>query len=289
MLAAQRKQLEVRRSLVMLLTSAASVPHAIAGAYLADRHGAPPQAPRIGLSVAAALTLQRLACELAVIRAGGRPVLLAPTDTRPRVATLLDRVSGLLLSGGDDLDPRLYGGDPDSANRSDRRRDEFELQLLEAAAVRDMPVLGICRGSQLLNVACGGSVRNLRGDEALAARHGPGLRSFGGHDVQVRSASKLAAGLAAGVHRVNSFHGQAVARLGAELRVSATAQDGVIEGTEHTRRSFFVGVQWHPEIAALLEPAALGLFEELVRRADAYRGRHFLMRPTSHRTMPAAT
>ncbi len=278
----------MRRSLFLLMTAPAQVPRSIADAYLAGRHGAPPQAPRIGLSVSAALTLQRLACELAIIRAGGRPVLLRPTDTRDRTRALLERVSALLLSGGDDLDPRLYGGDPDSALHPDRRRDEFELRLLEAAAARDMPVLGICRGSEVLNVACGGSVRSIRGDEALAARHGPGLRSFGGHEVEVCCASKLAAGIRDGVQRVNSFHGQALARVGTGLRVSATAPDGVIEGIEHTSRSFFVGVQWHPEIAALLDPASLGLFAELVRRADAYRGAHFFRRPTSHRMMPAA-
>ena len=279
----------MRRSLLLLMTAPAQWPRAVAGAYLAGRHGAPPTAPRIGLSVAATLTWQRLACELAIIRAGGRPVVLAPNGGRARAGTWLERVSGLLLSGGDDLDPRVYGGDSAAALRTDRRRDEFELQLLEVAAARNLPVLGICRGSQVLNVACGGSVRSLRRDEALAARHGPGLRSFGGHAVEILGASKLAGAVFAGSQRVNSFHGQAVNRLGTGLCVCAAAADGVVEGIEHTSRSFFVGVQWHPEIAALLDPGALALFRELVRHADAYRAGQFLPRRTSHTMTPAVT
>jgi putative glutamine amidotransferase len=280
--------LEVHRSLLLLMTAPAQVPRAVAEAYLAGRQGAPPTAPRIGLSVPAGLTLPRLVCELAILRAGGRPVVLAPTGRSARADALLERISGLLLSGGDDLDPRLYAGDPDDALCPDRRRDDFELQLLEAAAARDMPVLGICRGSQVLNVACGGSVRSIRRDVALVACHGPGLRSFGGHEVEVCRDSKLGAAILPGAQRVNSFHGQALGRVGTDLRVCATAPDGIIEGIEHTSRSFFVGVQWHPEIAALLDPAALLLFRELVRRADAYRRRHFLLRPTSQAMMPAA-
>jgi putative glutamine amidotransferase len=252
------------------MSAPAQLPRAIAEAYLAGRRGAPLSAPRIGLSVSAALTLQRVACELAIIRAGGRPIMLAPPRSGNGTAALLDRVSGLLLSGGDDLDPRLYGGDLEDAFHPDRRRDEFELRLLEAAAARDLPVLGICRGSQVLNVACGGSVRSLRREKVLASHHGLGLRSLGGHDVQVGADCKLAVVLN-GTRRVNSFHGQAVERVGTGLRICATAPDGVIEGIEHARRSFSVGVQWHPEIAALLDPTALRIFEELVRRADAYR------------------
>jgi putative glutamine amidotransferase len=278
----------VRRSLALLLTAPAQLPRAIAEAYLAGRHDAPRAAPRIGLSASTALSLQRLACELALIRTGGRPVLLTPTAGPDRRDAWLDRVSGLLLSGGDDLDPRLYGGHPDDALRPDRRRDEFELRLLEIAAARDLPVLGICRGSQVLNVAFGGTLRSIRRHDALAACHAPSLRSFGGHAVTASGNSQLAAALPSGTQRVNSFHGQAIERLGTGLRVSAVAPDGTIEAIEHPGRSFFVGVQWHPEIAALLDPRALGLFRELVRRADAHRRRHFLLRPTSHAVIPAA-
>jgi putative glutamine amidotransferase len=262
----------VRRFFFMLWAAPARLPRAIADAYRVCGRAVPATAPRVGLSVASPRTLQRVACAAALLRAGGRPVLFTPTHARDRIARMLDGVSALLLSGGDDIDPRLYGGDPRSAERPNRRRDDFELQLLQDAVARDMPVLGICRGSQVLNVAQGGSVRDLRCDHSLAAYHGLGMKSFDGHDVHVRTASKLATGMSGGVQRVNSFHGQAVERLGAALQVSAAAKDGVIEGIEHTGRAFVVGVQWHPEIAALTDLAALGLFRELVRRAEAYRG-----------------
>jgi gamma-glutamyl-gamma-aminobutyrate hydrolase PuuD len=180
-------------------------------------------------------------------------------------------VDALLLSGGDDVDPALYGGDASEAGSINRRRDEFEIRLIRAALDRNMPVLGICRGIQILNVAHGGSIRNLRADEALSEHHGIDVDSFTAHKVTVAADTRLAAAIGAGMHRVNSFHGQAVGRVGDGLRVCATADDGVIEGLERPDRAFVIGIQWHPEITSLTEEAALTLFRALVLHAEAYR------------------
>lgn len=242
--------------------------------YLIWRPTAPAGAPRIGLSMASSFVVQRPLYEDALARAGGRTVLITPTDNEARIAAMLDGIDALLLTGGDDVDPEMYGGDPSQTpgiTGTDRRRDEFEVRLICAALDRDLPILGICRGIQILNVAHGGTVRNLRADEALSEHHGIDVDSFTAHEVTVTSDTHLASVIGAGVHGVNSFHGQAVGRVGPGLRICATADDGVIEGIERPDRTFVVGIQWHPEITSLTDETALTLFRALVRQADAYR------------------
>jgi putative glutamine amidotransferase len=183
----------------------------------------------------------------AVQRAGGMALLLPPDDdVTDDPDQVLDLVDGLLLAGGSDIDPALYGADPrPETERVYPQRDRFELALARRALERDMPVLGVCRGMQLLNVALGGTlVQHL--EEAGDHRPMPG--AYGDHDVELDPGTLAAR--AAGVHRcdVKSHHHQAVDRLGDGLVVSGrAAHDGLVEAVEAPDRRYALGVLWHPE------------------------------------------
>jgi putative glutamine amidotransferase len=200
----------------------------------------------------------------AVERAGGRALLVPPS--REGIEETLQALDGIIFSGGSDLDPELYGQAPHPATLGVvPERDRAELDLLEAALERDMPVLAICRGSQVLNVALGGDLvqhlPDVVGDERH--KHTPG--TFADHDVSVESGTKLASLLGKRVP-VKSHHHQGFGRVGEGLRVSARAEDGTVEAVEDPGRRFAVGVLWHPEAG---EDARL--FERLVREAAEYR------------------
>ena len=185
-----------------------------------------------------------------VEQAGGIPVVLPPV--RPEdVPAILDRLDGVLLSGGVDVDPVLYGQAPHpKLGRVNRRRDDFELALTGEALRRDVPILAICRGHQVLNVATGGTlVQDIASTMKGAMRHeGKGPRSRHSHQVEVTAGSRLRGILGQGTLPVNSLHHQAVERLGEGLVTSARCpEDGVVEGLEMPGRRFVVGVQWHPE------------------------------------------
>lgn len=185
-----------------------------------------------------------------VERSGALPVVLPPVG-HEHAPELLERVDGLLLSGGVDLDPALYG-QPRHARlgRVDRARDEFELALTRRALKLDLPILAICRGQQVLNVATGGTlIQDIPSEVRGAMKHeAGGARTRRSHDVEVAAGSKLAAILGRGPLRVNSFHHQAIEQLGSGLEVTARSPgDGVIEAVEMRDRAFVVAVQWHPE------------------------------------------
>jgi putative glutamine amidotransferase len=205
-----------------------------------------------------------LAYVRAVEEAGGRPLVVPPS--RDGVEETLAALDGVVFSGGGDLDPELYGAEPHDATDEPRsERDAAELRLLEAALDRDMPVLAICRGSQLLNVARGGDlVQHLPetvGHEQH--RHDPG--SFSDHDVNVAADSRLG-GLLGDRAPVKSHHHQGYGRLGSGLREVAWAEDGVVEGLEDADKRFALGVLWHPE-----EGEDFALFKGLVDEARRYR------------------
>ena len=200
----------------------------------------------------------------AIERAGGR-ALLVPPSTEALEETL-DALDGLLFSGGSDLDPATYGQEPHPETTGTRPdRDRGELALLEAALERDMPVLAVCRGSQVLNVARGGDLvqhlPDVVGDERH--KHTPGV--FADHDVRVEDDSKLGRVLGDRAP-VKSHHHQGYGRVGEGLREVAWADDGTVEALEDPDKRFAVGVLWHPEAG---EDAAL--FDELVAQAREYR------------------
>jgi putative glutamine amidotransferase len=185
-----------------------------------------------------------------VERSGASPLLL-PTQRPEAAEALLDRLDGLVLSGGVDVDPALYGRPRHpKLGRVDRERDEFELALTRQALRRDLPLLAICRGQQLLNVATGGTlIQDLPSEsEGVVTHAAAGRRTRRSHTVEVTAGSKLGEILGAGPLSVNSFHHQAIERLGEGLRVSSRCpDDGVIEAVEMADRRFVVAVQWHPE------------------------------------------
>jgi putative glutamine amidotransferase len=200
----------------------------------------------------------------AVERAGARPLLVPPSDDG--VEETLDALDGLLFSGGNDVDPETYGADAHPAtNGLHPERDRAELALLEAALARDMPVLAVCRGFQVLNVARGGDlVQHLPevvGDEKH--REVPG--TFSEHPVRIEDGSKLGALLGDGAPVMSSHH-QGVGTVGRGLREVAWAEDGTVEGLEDPDRRFALGVLWHPEAGEDMK-----LFEALVAEARAYR------------------
>jgi putative glutamine amidotransferase len=200
----------------------------------------------------------------AVEQAGARALLVPPSVDG--VVETLDALDGLLLSGGSDLDPETYGAEAHPATNGLRpERDRAELALLEGALARDMPVLAVCRGFQVLNVARGGDlVQHLPevvGDEKH--REMPG--AFSDHEVRIEDGSRLGAVLGARAP-VKSSHHQGVGVVGTGLREVAWANDGTVEGLEDPDRRFAVGVLWHPEAGD--DPK---LIDALVAEARAYR------------------
>lgn len=189
----------------------------------------------------------------ALLLVGVEPVLVSP-DTPAE----LDGLNALLVSGGGDLNPALYGQSPDPQTQPpDDQRDLLETRLLAQALDRDLPVLAICRGMQLFNVFHNGTlVQHLEGHSVRSAD--PALPV---HDVHVEPGTKLAAVLGSGDFPVNSRHHQAVGEVGRGLEVSAHSPDGVIEAMERADRRFVVAVQWHPEDQVRSDPAQKRLFQ----------------------------
>jgi putative glutamine amidotransferase len=182
-------------------------------------------------------------------RAGAIPVVIAPVAAE--AGELLGRLDGIVLSGGGDIDPALYGRAPHpKLGRVERRRDDFELALARAALARDLPLLAICRGLQVLNVATGGTLlQDIPSELEGASGHDvPGQRWRRSHDVFLQPHSCLRTILGRDTVAVNSFHHQAVDTLGSGLEVSGRCPaDGVVEAVEDRTRRFALGVQWHPE------------------------------------------
>lgn len=190
----------------------------------------------------------------AVETAGGLPLVLAPgkpEDAPALAAEYLDRVQALVLSGGADVDPALYGeARHATVKRVFPERDAFELALCREALRRDMPTLAICRGHQLLNVATGGTLfQDIASQVEAAVVHDPDQERWERcHDVVLLPGTRLRDILGQERVAVNSFHHQAVKELGQGLVLSARGcDDGVIEGMEMPDRKFMIGVQWHPE------------------------------------------
>ncbi len=198
----------------------------------------------------------------AVVLAGASPVLL-PAALGMDFAAVADRLDGLLLTGGGDIDPARYGAEvaPETA-AVDPDRDEVELGLVQAALDRGLPVLAICRGAQLLNVALGGTLHQHLPDLSAAVHQHPEPRQFLAHEVAVEPGSRLSAVLGRTRLAVNSMHHQAIDRPASALRIVGRAPDGTIEAAEDPDRPV-LAVQWHPENLAASSDAHLRLFRWL--------------------------
>ena len=183
--------------------------------------------------------------------AGLVPVVIPPLTDPSHAGEIVDAAGGLLLTGGEDVDPARYGASPHPVLQTiNAARDATEVALLAAARERRLPVLAICRGIQILNVALGGTlVQDLSSERPSEVKHDqPHDRAARTHDVTIAAGSKLAVATGVTAMAVNSYHHQAIDRVGAGLRVTATASDGVIEGGEVEDPAWWVlAVQWHPE------------------------------------------
>jgi putative glutamine amidotransferase len=179
-----------------------------------------------------------------MVRAGGGLAVMLPPDAPEYAAEVVARIDGLLIAGGPDVDPVRYGAErhPRTGPPA-RQRDAWELALIDAALASGTPLLGICRGMQLLNVALGGTlIQHIDG-------HTASLGVFGEHSVKPVPGTLYAA-IAPEEATVPSYHHQAVDRLAADLMVGACAEDGVIEAVELPGDAWVLGVQWHPEMGS---------------------------------------
>lgn len=205
----------------------------------------------------------------AVERAGGLPVVLPPMALEA-VPGLLERLDGVCLSGGPDLDPAGYGAEPHpELGDTEPALDAFELAVAQQADSLGLPVLGVCRGAQAMNIARGGTLHQHLPDVVTGSvehrQKAPGAVTT--HEVTIEPDSRLAKLIGARGARVNSFHHQSVDRLGRRLRAVAWAPDGTIEAIEGIpAEPLFLGVQWHAE-SLVDDPAHLGLFETLIEEA----------------------
>ena len=205
----------------------------------------------------------------AVRRAGAIPLLVPP---QPENADQLMRMlDGVLLAGGDDCDPSVYGEEkhPD-VDPMDPRRQANDLALAEAAREHGVPTLGICLGVQVMNVAAGGSlIQDIDSQHDTEITHASKPENRVRHDVIIEKGTQLASILPADELNVNSSHHQAIRRVGGGLRVTALAPDGIVEGLEDPRHPFYLGVQWHPEDMTG-EESAVTLFSAFIEAAKRH-------------------
>ena len=200
----------------------------------------------------------------AVRRAGGIPFLIAPDETE--LDAIVQLLSGLILTGGGDLDPKLYEGrDHETVYMVDHERDNGEIAILKLFLEAEKPVLGICRGMQVINVALGGSLLDHVPDhfgEKVIHRMPP--REPTPHKVSIDSNSRLASLLGTAECEISSWHHQALERVATELRVVGHAPDGLVEAVEWNEYPWLYAVQWHPELTAATDPVQQRLFDALV-------------------------
>lgn len=195
---------------------------------------------------------------------GGVPVLLPPEPGTTE--TLVSRVDGLILAGGPDVAPERYGASRHGATGPTREdRDAFELELIHAAWERNLPILAICRGLQLLNVSRGGTLLQHLPDVVDHDKHDPLEGDYGCHSVRIKPGTLVAETLGVLESQVLTHHHQAVEALGSGLISSAWAEDGSIEAVEDPSQHFVMGVQWHPEVGS--DPS---LFQALATAARYY-------------------
>jgi len=207
----------------------------------------------------------------AVLAVGGAPLVIPAAQNEESIQGILNLVSGLILTGGPDVHPRFYGEQPlEGLGEVDEGLDLMELEAAKAAVAKDLPVLAICRGIQVLNVSQGGTLH-----QDIAARV-PACISHGQkadktvltHTVRIERETRLFTIIGSEEIWVNSKHHQAVKAAAPGLAVSARASDGVIEALEHPEKRFVLGVQWHPEGAWRRDPSSRKLFQALIQAAS---------------------
>jgi putative glutamine amidotransferase len=244
----------------------------------------PEDAPRIAFSLDNTLIgwigITNVTYQRVMTAAGGRLITMRPDaagdpEVNPEALKALlekEQIDGVLLTGGGDVDPKFYGGDPNTTRLVHRLRDDFEIALIRAARERGLPMLGICRGCQILNIAMGGTIRNLRKEKDLKDLH----LVLTGHSVDLNPLSKLAETLGV-THLTNvvSLHGNSVNELAPGVKIAATGPGDIVEAIEADsggQRGWIVGIQWHPELK-LNDHVQHKVYKELVDRARKVRKR----------------
>lgn len=208
----------------------------------------------------------------AVVEAGGLPIVLpaVPGEPEALVAAHLDRIDGLLVPGGVDLEPALYGAAWPAVQAPDPDRDRYEVALVRGAVERGLPVLGVCRGMQIVNVAFGGTLHEHVEHAEVEARSEGTFDGVRVHAIPMREGSRVRGALGRERVEVMCLHHQAPDRIGDGLAVTARADDGIVEAVEGTGDTFLLGVLWHPEHMIDTAPLQLRLYAALV---DAARER----------------
>ena len=209
-----------------------------------------------------------------IIAAGGAPLLVPINFPLQAVPDLLNKLDGLLLSGGGDIDPSVYpANEPFKCEEVLPERDQLEFEILRQAPQFDLPVLGICRGMQVINVFRGGTLyTDIPSQYATSLRHSTAEergRAYLSHEVTIEADSQLHKILGENTLKVNSFHHQAALKIGKDLQVVAHASDGLVEAVEDRSMRFFVGVQWHPECLQAVASAHRALFTAFVEAAQS--------------------
>lgn len=201
---------------------------------------------------------------ICLLRAGAR-VKWIDLEDREKMRSQLAKCQGLLLPGGGDLQPHLYGQSPtEKCGKPDLKRDAGEWAILDAFLPTDKPILGICRGAQLMNVYCGGTLHQDIVDISISKHSDYNNRAGFTHKVNLTPGTKLQAILGVDACNVNSMHHQAADRIAESLVVSAVSKDGIVEGLEKRDHPFFLGVQWHPEHMSAKSQQQQKIFEAFV-------------------------
>jgi len=231
----------------------------------------------IGLSVNHKEDTSRIADAYveAVLKAGGTPVLIPLMTDETALEAIVSRIDGLILSGGCDINPQLFGEEHHpTVETCDSERDRYEMALLKQAVERQLPILGICRGNQLINVAFGGSlIQDIPSQvtESTVNHNQEEAREIATHSIKIKPESRLHQITRSRQIMVNSFHHQAVKAVAPGFEAVAWADDGVIEAIESTEGKVILGVQWHPENGAVTgDLVMLDLFRQLVTEAAIF-------------------
>ena len=208
----------------------------------------------------------------AIILAGGIPVLLANVESPSIAKTFIESIDGLLLTGGGDMHPRFYGQSPhERLLETTAARDNFEMKAIELTLKDEKPILGICRGHQVLNIAFGGNLyQDLSCIEQKTLTHADPAQTYKVfHNVKIGKGSKLYKIIGAEIIETNSSHHQVIDKTGSGIKAVAFASDGLIEGIEHSQYDFVIGVQWHPE-GILKRQHSQRIFKAFVKKASEH-------------------
>ncbi len=207
----------------------------------------------------------------AIIVAGGLPIILPYTTDAVLINGMLDQVDGLLLTGGSDVDPALYGEEPEQLlGKIIPERDAFEAALIQNALKQNMPILAICRGNLILNAAAGGSLyQDIYSQDGATLQHKQDApRDHASHAIHLKEKTLLQKIVGSDVIRVNSFHHQAVKKAAPGFQISAVASDGTIEAIEFPELDFVLGVQWHPGSLIKKDPHSQDIFRAFIKAAN---------------------